>query len=258
MMTTPEKQERLRRFLAERETVPIPRNYGKLVKLLALEFAQGIHLNLWRPEIILVRQNEPHRPDQAILRQFIEERWKDSIDSTFTIVLLAHGYIAATQYETRYRVTEKAMDLLEYPDPHDVFISYRRLDSSALALLVLARLKEHSLVPFCDMALEAGGNWHADLEDRIRDCDYFIILLGKDTLSSPMTVKEIQWALEYEKTVIPVWHSGFDIDSDQWNHVPSKVIDAIQQTNAIIVQDESASGYNSAIVELLNRFGITP
>ena len=96
------------------------------------------------------------------------------------------------------------------------------------------------------------------LEERIKDCDYFIILLGKDTLSSPMTVKEIQWALEYDRAVIPVWHSGFDITDDKWKDVPAEVIGAIQQTNAIIVQDESASGYNTAIVELLNRFGITP
>ncbi len=40
--------------------------------------------------------------------------------------------------------------------------------------------------------------------------------------------------------------------------MPAAVMDTIQQTNAIRVTDESASGYNSAIVELLNRFGVTP
>ena len=150
------------------------------------------------------------------------------------------------------------MDLLEYPDPYNVFISYKRSESSAFALLVLARLKEHGLVPFVDMALVAGENWHADLKQRIKGCDYFIILLGNDTLSSPMTVKEIKWAIKYGKTIIPVWHSGFAIGDPKWKYVPKAVTDAIAQTNAIIVQDESASGYNTAIVELLNRFGITP
>ena len=36
------------------------------------------------------------------------------------------------------------------------------------------------------------------------------------------------------------------------------VKEEISETNAIRVTDESASGYNTAIVELLNRFGITP
>ncbi len=142
--------------------------------------------------------------------------------------------------------------------PYNVFISYKRSESSAFALLVLARLKEHNLVSFLDMALEAGGNWHADLEARIKENDYFIVLLGIDTLSSPMTVKEIEWALKYGRTVIPIWHSGFNINDDRWSEVPAEVMEAIQQTNAIRVTDESASGYNTAIVELLNRFGVTP
>ncbi len=79
---------------------------------------------------------------------------------------------------------------------------------------MLARLKEHGFVPFVDMALEAGGKWHNDLEERIESCDYFIILLGKETLSSPMTVKEILWALEYDRAIIPVWHSGFDLSDE--------------------------------------------
>ena len=73
-----------------------------------------------------------------------------------------------------------------------------------------------------------------------------------------MTVKEINWALDAKRTIIPIWHSGFDIDSEKWAELPADVMSAIQQTNAIRVTDESASGYNTAIVELLNRFGITP
>ena len=113
-------------------------------------------------------------------------------------------------------LTQSAIALIDETEPYNVFISYKRSESSALALLVLARLKEHDLIPFVDMALEAGGNWHADLEDRIRACDYFIVLLGENTLSSPMTVKEIGWALDAKRTIIPIWHSGFDIKSHKW------------------------------------------
>ena len=138
------------------------------------------------------------------------------------------------------------VELLEESVQFNVFISYRRLDSSALSLLVLARLKEYDLVPFVDMALEAGGSWHADLEERIKGCDYFIVLIGEDTLASPMTLQEISWALDAERTIIPIWHSGFDINCDKWAEAPADVKDAIQATNAIRVTDESASGYNTA------------
>ena len=90
-------------------------------------------------------------------------------------------------------------------------------------MLCLARLKEYGVAAFVDMALEAGGNWHADLEARIKENDYFIILLGQDTLSSPMTLKEIEWALKYDKTIIPIWHNKFTFKPDEWDDVNSNL-----------------------------------
>lgn len=258
-MRTPEKQERLRQFLTDRAVVPIPRNYGKLVKLLALEIAQGIHLSLWRPEIILVRQGEPPRQDQAILQQFLEERWEDSIDSTSTLILWAHGYIVQTQHETVYRVTEKAMDLLEYPDPNNVFVSYTHSESSACALLVVESLRKYGQNAFCDMSLVPGEDWHPALEMQIKECEHFIVLVGKETRMSGATLKEVEWAIDNRKIVIPIWHNEFEFKAEEWEGVDARVADAIQRKHAVIVQKESAAGYNTAIVELLtNRFGITP
>lgn len=250
-----EFSERLDAFLEERNKFNIPSGELPRVKLLAKELAKGYDEGLWEYVGRWVGAGSPHESNTCVRLYFLQ-RWRvwDFHDSMAR--LRRHRYTAKDGiYES---LTQSAYDLLNESEPYNVFISYRRLDSSALALLVLARLKEHSLVPFLDMALEAGGNWHADLEERIKACDYFIILLGKDTLSSPMTVKEIQWALKYERSIIPIWHSGFNISDEKWNDVPSAVMDVIQQTNAIIVQDESASGYNTAIVELLNRFGVTP
>ena len=249
----------LAKFLEERSKIPIPGGEVARVKLLAKELASGVHRDLWHSTVTVFRgENIVFR---GVLGDYKRLRWADDIPTRSLSLLQGHGYIEAglTANGRRfYRLSQAAFDLLEETEPYNIFISYRRLDSSALALLVLARLKEHDLVPFVDMALEAGGNWHADLEERIKACDYFIILLGKDTLSSPMTVKEIHWALQYERIIIPIWHSGFALQDEKWVEIDQGVKDAIQQTNAIIVQDESASGYNSAIVELLNRFGVTP
>ncbi len=195
-------------------------------------------------------------PSHENLKSYFLERWGLEDIRLEWKLLDAYGYLTRNGYFDK--LTQSALELIDETEPYNVFVSYKRSESSALALLCVSRLKAEDLVPFVDMALEAGGNWHTDLEERIRDCDYFIILLGNDTLSSPMTVKEIQWAVEYERTIIPVWHSGFDLKAEKWNEVEERVKDAIQQTNAIRVTDESASGYNTAIVELLNRFGITP
>lgn len=242
----------LDKFIEERSKIPIPSGDVARVKLLAKELALGVHKGFWDDFLTV---NPRFGPTHANLKDFWGKRWQEHNFEHLVELLQFHGYVEVTD---AFRLSGSTVELLEETEPFNVFISYRRLDSSAMALLVLARLKEHSLVPFVDMALEAGGNWHADLEERIKGCDYFIILLGEDTLSSEMTVKEIAWAIDAERTIIPVWHSGFESKDEKWQDSPPDVMSAIQQTNAIIVHDESASGYNTAIVELLNRFGITP
>ena len=242
----------LEKFLEERSKIPIPSGDVPRIRMLAKELSLGLHKGLW-DDFIAVNPRFGANDDN--LNQFFQIRWRDYDFEQMLDLLVFHEYV---YLRDAYRLSGTTIKLLEEVEAFNVFISYIRSESSALALLCVSRLKAENLVPFVDMALEAGGNWHADLEERIRDCDYFIILLGNDTLSSPMTVKEIEWAVEYERTIIPVWHSGFDLKAEKWNEVEERVKCAIRQTNAIRVTDESASGYNTAIVELLNRFGITP
>ena len=265
----------LDKFLEERSKIPIPSGDAAWIKMLAKELAIGANRNLWSPRKILDYSRGGAAAIDANSNIYFERRWHDHNLGHLLEILLGQQYLFQESNRHFPELTTKAYDLVDEVEPYNIFISYRRLDSSALALLVLARLKEHSLVPFVDMALEAGGNWHADLEQRIENCDYFIILLGKETLSSEMTIKEICWAIDYARTIIPIWHNEFgqardfklsqhldDLASgwkdERLRKRKDELHDVIQQTNAIIVQDESASGYNSAIVELLNRFGVTP
>ncbi|MCY4467013.1 MAG: toll/interleukin-1 receptor domain-containing protein [Chloroflexi bacterium] len=234
-------------------------NPRKRIQLIAKELALGVTNGFWDDNIVTDDDDvdgESVIPHNKNLKSYFRERWDIEDIRRERKLLNSYGFLTRNNY--RDRLTQSAFELIDETEPFNVFVSYKRSESSALALLVLARLKEYGLVPFVDMALEAGGNWHADLEERIKACDYFILLLGEDTLSSPMTVKEIQWSLQYRRTIIPLWHSGFDLTDKKWAEIDQEVKEAIQQTNAIRVTDESASGYNSAIVELLNRFGITP
>ncbi len=248
----------LDKYLEERSKFPIPAGDTAWVKLLAKELAIGSSRNLWSPQHILMSMAGGASAVDNNVRDYFHRRWNDYDLNHILDLLLVNEYFIKKESNQLPTLTLKAFELIDETEPYNIFISYKRSESSALALLCVCRLKAENLAPFVDMALEAGGNWHADLEERIRENDYFIILLGKDTLSSSMTVKEIKWALQYGKTIIPIWHSEFDLNSDEWKDVDESVKDAIQQTNAIRVTDESASGYNIAIVELLNRFGVTP
>ena len=249
----------LDKFLEERRQILIPSGDVARIKLLAKELIMGVHRNLWSSTISTMPSDTDGNevaPVDRNLANYLEKRWGDRHIRHRLELLRGHGYVAYSG--KRNTLTQATFNLLSETEPYNVFVSYKHSESSAFALLVLARLKAHGPVPFMDMMIEPGENWHAELEERIRDCDYFIVLLGKETLASAMTVKEIEWAIQYEKKVIPVWHSEFCLSSDKWKHVNPKVKEAIQQTNAIRVIEESASDYNRVIVELLNRFDITP
>ncbi len=244
--------DRLEEFLEERSKFPIRTGNVAGVMLLVRELAMGVDKRLWSTDLKIY--NNGSTGDEN-LREYFQLRWNEEFLNQLLEPLLGRGYIKRNRHQ--YILSELAFQLIE-EESYNIFVSYKRSESSALALLVVCRLKAHELVPFCDVALDVGGNWHADLEEKIQQNDFFVILLGKDTLSSSMTVKEIEWALKFERTIIPVWHSGFDISDDRWKNVPAEVMNSIQRTNAIRVTEESASGYNTAIVELLNRFGVTP
>jgi hypothetical protein len=170
-------------------------------------------------------------------------------------LLVSNGYLQADNNDLY--LTRAAFDLLQEAEPASIFISYKRSESSAFALLVLARLKQAGLEPFLDLALVPGENWSEGLKERIGKYDYLIALLGRETLKSKVVIQEIQWALEAHLNIIPIWHNGFVYKSGEWK-LPPEIDEALSNRHTIRVLEESALAYNNAIVELLNRFGITP
>jgi hypothetical protein len=107
------------------------------------------------------------------------------------------------------------------------------------------------------MTIPAGDDWERRIEQEIQKRGHFILVLGKNTLSSETVVKEIEWALYWKKIIIPIWHNGYKYVLGRFP-VRDEIVEIISRKNAIRVLEESASGYETAIVELLNFFGITP
>jgi len=238
----------------------LPENPMARIETFARELAEGATLGIWDYKLprsyvmrdhTIIYQNELGGRN---IQPYLYNRWHNEYPNLEHLIVL--NYLIS--YEASYQITKEAFNLLSNVEPSTIFISYKRSESSAFSLLVSARLQEHSLEPFVDMSLKAGEDWHEGLESKIKERDYFIVLLGKETLKSAVTLKEIEWAIEYDKTIIPVWHNNFEFKSDEWSDIPSDVANAITKKHAIRVLEESASGYNTAIVELLNQFGITP
>lgn len=250
----------LDKFLEERSRVPIPSGDVARVKLLAKELALGVHKDLWdRATRIIYEYDHPIDSNQS---KYLEVRWGDSLPTMWMAQLQGHGYMedAYNSKGNRHdRLASAAFALLTEAPPYRVFISYTHKESSAFALLLVTKLKHYGIQPFCDMSLVPGEEWHPELEKQIKECEHFIVLISKETRNSDATLKEVTWALKENKIVIPIWHNGFEFKSDDWEGIDCAVVSAIQRKHAVIVQKESAAGYNTAIVELLtNRFGVTP
>ncbi len=151
--------------------------------------------------------------------------------------------------------------------PPALFISYKRSESSALGLLVEARLKlaDSNINVFIDKELEPGDKWHGRLEKEVRQRPFFVCLLGPTSLGSPYVRNEIRWALdEAEKSdtlIIPICHNNYLFDAELHPDLTNDAeeIDALVAqlavNNAIVVNPENAEEYELAMLKLLNRLG---
>jgi hypothetical protein len=252
--TPEEKNPAFEKFLARMLERPLPQNPMQRVRTLAKELAEGAASGLWSMYLYTFRGQLTGDQDNTLV--YLEKRWKDDYPGL--------DLLMGNQYLERYKpdsdtlvISRAAFDLLDEAEPASIFISYKRSESSAFALLVLARLKAEGLNPFIDLSLVPGEDWQKGLKERIQGYDYLIAVLGKETLKSEVCIQELTWAMEAEVNILPVWHNNFVYRSSEWT-LPPPIENLLQNTHTIRVIEESALAYNNAIVELLNRFGVTP
>lgn len=233
----------------------LPQNPMTRIRILAKELAEGAAVGLWGIAFRMFRGQLVMSEDQQDLVTYLSQRWQDS--APHFGLLISNGYMRFEAAENDVYLTKAAFDLIDESEPANVFISYKRSDSSAFALLILARMKAAGIEPFLDLALQPGDDWEKGLRERIQKYQYLVAILSHDTLKSEVCLKEIAWAIEAGLSIIPIWHNGFVYTSGTYD-VSLKVDTALSKTHTIRVIEESALGYNNAVVELLNRFGVMP
>jgi hypothetical protein len=185
--------------------------------------------------------------------EYIEKKWNDVPPSQYLMQSFEYFDLLrdSGSGDRSYLLTEKAFALLEKPSrPPTVFISYKRDQSSALALLVEARLK---LVgnpnPFIDKNIVAGEDWYGMLESSIGQCEFFVCLIGSKTLDSDYVRREIDLAAQTPTCrIISIWH-GITLAGVE--NCP----DVLKNRHAITISGESALEYEHALSQLLNAMG---
>jgi hypothetical protein len=252
----------LQAFLDKVKLRELPKHPMARIRTLAKEMAEGAAENLWGVELGVFHfpeyddeQGKVYLPNSTNMQEYLLVRWGSFREYPSIVLLGQNGYVTIDR--NYFTLTKAAFDLIDVVEPATIFISYKRSESSALALLVLARLKQAGLNAFVDLSLVPGANWRTELKERIQKSDYLIALLGKETLKSDVVETEILWAMDAKTKIIPIWHGGFKA-SGEMTETTGEIAKLLQETHTIRVLEESALGYNNAMVELLNMFGVTP
>ena len=240
------------------------------IHTMALDLAYGVSRGLWgtnftvdRTSITETWMNWSNVPNGSVnFGEYIEKKWADSPPSAY--LMLSFGYFIEFEQKDGYLLTAKAFALLEKPTaPPSVFISYARKQSSALALLIEARLKleDRNLRAFIDKDIPLGDEWRDVLEARISASQYFILLLTMDTLVSKPVAEEIAIALRTPSCkIIPICHGGYRFGAEfpatlGERALSAGLIETLATKNALVVETESAASYEDKVNRLLGRLG---
>ncbi len=197
---------------------------------------------------------------------YMDKKWNG--DNPTSDLMESYGYVTVVdRFESgnrSYLLTPKAFALLEKPTtPPAVFISYARRHSSALALLIEARLKleDRNLRAFIDKDIPLGDEWRDVLVARISASQYFILLLTMETLTSKPVAEEIEIALKTPTCkIIPLCHNGYSFSKAfdtaiGKRAISSEMITTLATKNALTVDTESAASYEDKVNRLLGRLG---
>jgi hypothetical protein len=233
------------------------------VQMLAHDLAYGAVTGEWNAVITSFRGNlnflDEERPNHA---RFMK-KWQVGSDNGPRLdLLIALGYLEHVEVGNSgqvayFRITKTSFGLLSAPFvPSRIFVSYRRRESSAFALLIEARLRLAGVPAeaiFVDKNMHGGERWESRIYRELEQTDYFICLVGSTTLIKGSWVnREIEVLKEVrpQSTVIPVCHNGTRLVS-----LPPVLAKSNGYEIGKPQEEETALDYEMATNFILNSLG---
>lgn len=252
-----------------------PANFTQDVEDLARDLAYGASIGEWEASVAVSHYAvnsfgywwADEMMERTPLQEAFFQKWigprGESVAGPRYDILEAFGYMSVVTGKLAkdendkllYTLTRRAFDLLQKPaQAPSVFISYRRRESSALALLVEARLRIAGADPeriFVDKAIPGGALWEQHIHQHAVACTVLIVLIGPTTLDDgSWVVREIEMvkAENPSAQIIPVCHNGVTMSD-------ARVQALLGAYNGTHVAAETALDYEQAISFVLNAMG---
>jgi len=179
--------------------------------------------------------------------------------SVFEQVERIRSILKAMGYVDGNILTSSAFELTRADATITIFVSYRRAESSLLALYLQSRFKIAGGEAFVDVNnLDLGDDWHPALEEKVKESAYFICLVGPTTLESQYVRQEIKWAIEANVRIIPVFHNGFNSSAELNKLLVEKhpFLATVTQKHGHVIKDAGdPNDYRNAADEILTSLG---
>lgn len=135
-----------------------------------------------------------------------------------------------------------------------VFISYRRADSTILAHYVAEHLEKNHITAFVDVRQVDGGGLFPDrLRQAIEDAPILVCLLGSTTLDSEWVRQEIEHAHQHDKILIPVFQESYRSPTSSLD----EHIAALLESDGIHIFDKRGLYVDNAIHDLIHMIQAT-
>jgi hypothetical protein len=135
------KIEKFEQFMKKVMARLLPNDSMARIRALARELAEGAARNIWDAYIAVIpsdSRSDTWDAQYGEIRSYLRQRWNN--DYPAWTLLQLNRYLG-----DRYQLTKAAFDLSNEAEPTNIFISYRRKDSSPFALLILKSLKFEGL-----------------------------------------------------------------------------------------------------------------
>jgi len=221
---------------------------------------KGQITDFWESRRAMVTGHEAESTDQLLAYQ-LNGVWRGKTPAKE--LMLAFNYISAVveNNPSDFQLTSTAFALLDEPIANpDIFISYRRGYSTALALYLESRMRlAGNTAVFVDKALEPGSQWRDVLTEKINRSKFMIVLCThgtfEGTTENNWVVREIHLAKLAGATIIPILHPAGRNNFGAEDIPDIEELSVLRDSQVIKVQDATAAEYETAVNKLLSYMG---
>ena len=112
--------------------------------------------------------------------------------------------------------------------PKELFLSHAGADQK-FAESVVKVLRKHGIpLWYSPVHVVGGQEWHDEIGNALRRCDWFAVILSPDSLQSMWVKRELNYVLRQERMdgrIIPVMCKPCDVDFLSWTLPASQFVD---------------------------------